>query len=107
MHSPSNIIMAAESQANSSPSTLPRLLFIEDISRLSGITETTIRSYTGNRERWGHLLPPWFKLPGGRRLVWRESDVLAWIEAGRAAAEQPRRPGRPKKAVQLRAAGLL
>lgn len=31
--------------------------------------------------------PKSFSLPGGRKVVYRESDVLAWIAAGEAEAE--------------------
>ena len=87
---------------NGTPSLLPRLLFSEDISRFTGLSVTTIRHYTGNAEKFGHLLPTWFKLPGARRLAWLESDVLAWIHAGQVATPQPkRRRGRPTKSEQV------
>jgi predicted DNA-binding transcriptional regulator AlpA len=88
--------------ANQGPSSLPRLLFAEDLSKVTGLSLTTIRHYTGNAQKFGHLLPKWFKLPGARRLVWAESDVHEFIRAGQATAIQPkRRRGRPTKAEQL------
>lgn len=106
MHSQiSAIIKAIETnQANSSLPPLPRLLFSQDISRLTGLSVTTIRHYTGNAEKFGHLLPKWFKLPGARRLAWVEDDVLAWVRMGQTNAPQPkRRRGRPTKTEQIRA----
>ena len=103
------IIKAIESNlATSTLPPLPQLLFTEDLSRITGLSITTIRHYTGNPAEWGHLLPRWFKLPGARRLVWLESDVLDWIAAARAAAPMAKRPrGRPTKIEELRAKGLL
>ncbi|MET3119888.1 putative DNA-binding transcriptional regulator AlpA [Undibacterium sp. GrIS 1.8] len=82
-------------------SQLPQLLFSDDISRITGLSITTIRHYTGNAEKFGHLLPRWFKLPGARRLAWLPGTVTDWIQAGINAAPQPkRRRGRPTKASQ-------
>lgn len=110
MSQTSIILKAIESsqQSGSPLSQLPRLLFSEDIARLSNLSITTVRHYTGNTEQFGHLLPrPWFKLPGVRRLAWFEKDVFAWINAGQAAAPSTkRRRGRPMKAEQLRVTKL-
>jgi len=99
----SSILKAIEAnQANSSLVPLPQLLFSEDISRITGLSITTIRHYTGNAEKFGHLLPRWFKLPGARRLAWLPGTVAEWIQAGQAAVPQPkRRRGRPTKAEQV------
>lgn len=98
------IIKAIESNKdNSSLPSLPRLLFSEDIAKLTGLSLTTIRHYTGNAEKFGHLLPKWFKLPGARRLAWLEDDVLAWVRTGQTNAPLPkRRRGRPTKTEQMR-----
>jgi hypothetical protein len=100
----SSILRAIEAnQANSAQSPLPRLLFSEDISRLTGLSLTTIRHYTGNAEKFGHLLPKWFKLPGARRLAGLEDDVLEWIRTGQATTQVPKRGrGRPTKAEQMK-----
>jgi predicted DNA-binding transcriptional regulator AlpA len=99
----SSIIKAIEAnQSNSVLAPLPQLLFSEDISRITGLSITTIRHYTGNATKFGHLLPQWFKLPGARRLAWLPGTVSEWIQAGQAAAPQPkRRRGRPTKAEQV------
>lgn len=99
----SSILKAIEAnQSNSGLVPLPQLLFSEDISRITGLSITTIRHYTGNAEKFGHLLPQWFKLPGARRLAWLPGTVTAWIQAGQNAAPQPkRRRGRPTKAEQV------
>lgn len=84
-------------------STLPRLLFTEDLSKLLGLSVSTIRHYTGNAAQFGHLLPKWFKLPGARRLAWIENDVADWIKAGQSSAPSAKRNrGRPSKAEQVR-----
>src|SRR5476649_2460909 len=100
----SSILKAIEANlANSEAAPLPQLLFSEDLSRITGLSITTIRHYTGNAEKFGHLLPRWFKLLGARRLAWLPGTVTEWIQAGQAAAPQPkRRRGRPTKAEQLR-----
>lgn len=99
------IIKAIESnQSNSSLPPLPRLLFSEDVAAQLGLKIATLRHYTGNAEKFGHLLPKWFKLPGARRLAWLEDDVLAWIRKGQLATPplERRRRGRPTRAEQLR-----
>ena len=99
----SSIIKAIEAnQANSEAAPLPQLYFSEHLSQITGLSITTIRHYTGNAEKFGHLLPRWFKLPGARRLAWLPETVTEWIQAGQAAAPQPkRRRGRPTKAEQV------
>jgi hypothetical protein len=101
-------IKANENSENTvSTALVPTLLFSEDIARIAGLNVTTIRFYTGNAERYGHLLPPWFKLPGTRRLAWLSDDVTKWIMAARNAATSQQMPapvrkrGRPTKAAQL------
>lgn len=54
-------------------------------------------------EKFGRLLPKWFKLPGARRLAWLESDVLAHIHSGQTVTPQlKRRRGRSTKAEQIK-----
>lgn len=96
-------INATEENSKPSSSSLPRLLFSEDLSKFTGLSLTTIRHYTGNPEKFGHLIPRWFKLPGARRLAWLESDVVDWLKAGQSSAPAAkRRRGRPTKAEQVR-----
>lgn len=79
-----------------------RIIFVEQLSKLIGKTETTIRTCATN-QKYTHLIPKPFKLPGSRRLCWYEHDVLAWIESNRPAEPPPvKRPrGRPTKVEQL------
>ena len=63
-----------------------RLLGLRDVAELSGTSENTLRYW---RQR--KLGPPSAKL--GRRSVYRESDVLAWIEAQFEASAQRVRLG--------------
>ena len=93
-------------QHDNEQSVLPRLLFIDDLARITGLNLSTIRYYTGNAATCSHLLPKWFKLPGSRRLVWMESDVLDFIRNAHAQKSSPTpRRGRPTKAEQMRRSG--
>lgn len=97
------ILKATEStQLGSEIPPLPRLLFSDDIARITGLSVATIRHYTGNAEQFGHMLPRWFKLPGARRLVWLPDVVTEWILLAQSTAQNPkRRRGRPTKAEQV------
>jgi predicted DNA-binding transcriptional regulator AlpA len=53
---------------------MTRLLRVRDVAALTGIPEATLRFW--RHERRG---PKSAKL--GRRVVYREEDVLAWIDA--------------------------
>lgn len=77
-------------------------LTVPDMSRLLGLSETTIRTYATARQ-YIHLLPRPFKRPGGRRLLWDADEVRAWLAAGRPpSVEKPRKPrGRPTNAERL------
>lgn len=94
---------APAAKKSNSQSSLPRIIFVEELSTLLGLAPTTIRRYTGNHETLGHLIPKWFKRPGTRRLMWLEEDVLTFIQTSIEASEteKPRRRGRPPKAEQL------
>lgn len=86
---------------------MDQLLTIEDLAELLHTTPRGIRI----RRHRGRTLPPALRLGG--RLLWRVSDVVAWLEAEArrqgiettatpvqpSASEfpQPRSPGRPRK----------
>lgn len=86
---------------------MDQLLTIEDLAELLHTTPRGIRI----RRHRGRSLPPALRLGG--RLLWRISDVAAWLEAEArrqgiettaapvqpSAPEfpQPRSPGRPRK----------
>ena len=103
---PSKASLAAPSQLKARSVSVPtptvRILFIEDLSLLIGKSLTTIRTFA-TCEKYKHLIPTPFKMPGSRRLCWYEDDVLAWIDSTRPVEPPPpRRPrGRPTKAEQL------
>ena len=80
----------------------PEILQIEDLSKLIGKAETTIRT-CATCTRYAHLIPRPFKLPGSRRLSWYKTDVLAWIEQATTVQPpcKPRR-GRPTKVEQVK-----
>lgn len=66
---------------------MDRILHIGEVSELTGIPENTLRYYRaqsqGDRAR--RVGPPSAKF--GKRIVYRESDVRAWIDAQFAAAD--------------------
>lgn len=85
-----------------------QLLTIEDLSLVIKKSVRTIRSAA---HRSPNSIPPICRLPGSKRLYWREQDVDAWLAAhveGAApapaapAAVKPKpRVGRPTKAEQI------
>lgn len=54
-----------------------RLLSLKDVARMTGTPEFTLRYW---RQNWSKdkVGPPSAKL--GRRIVYREADVVAWID---------------------------
>lgn len=52
----------------------PDVLYVEDLAKAMGRTETAIRQAVNRGVAW---LPPAFKL--GRRLAWRRADVEAFL----------------------------
>ncbi|QCZ72247.1 hypothetical protein CAB38_04815 [Xanthomonas citri pv. punicae] len=80
-----------------------RFLYIEDLAPLIGKTPSTIRTFVSRRDSYQHLIPPPYKLPGSRRLVWYEDDVAQWLAATTPVFPPPKRRGRgrPTKREQL------
>lgn len=80
-----------------------RLLYIEDLAALIGKTPSTIRTFVSRCDNYRHLIPPPYKLPGSRRLVWYEDDVAQWLAATTPVFPPPKRRGRgrPTKREQL------
>lgn len=60
---------------------MDRLLITEEVSKMTRHPVATLRYYRHRNEG-----PPSFKL--GRRVVYRESDVLAWIEDQRQSTSR-------------------
>ncbi len=62
---------------------MDRLLTTEQVAELLPYATGTLRwmRHTGRG-------PKSFTLPGGRKVLYRESDILAWIAAGEDAAEE-------------------
>lgn len=54
--------------------TAPKLLTMAEVSEMTGVSENTLRYY-----RHKGIGPKSGKLAG--RVIYRESDVLAWIDA--------------------------
>lgn len=79
---------------------------IKGLSKLTGIAQATVYSDLC-RAPW--KLPPAYRLPGRRRLLWDRDEVIAWIKRFPALQSQmqelgfgvlcaPQRRGRPRKA---------
>lgn len=56
----------------------PKLLNTKDLARLLRKAPRTIEVDVTRRP---HSLPPRLRIPGSRRVVWLESDVLKWLES--------------------------
>ena len=62
-----------------------RTLGVKQVAWKLGLSEHTLRTYAQKADR-RHLIPPPFRLPGGRLLKWYEDELDAWIAAGRPKA---------------------
>lgn len=87
------------SGASDSAITLPEILFVPDLSRLTGKSITTLRTFVQQPSRYGHLIPqPVRRFPNSRRLYWLAEDVQRWMENSSIVSAVARRPrGRPTK----------
>ena len=81
-------------------STFEPLIFCEQLSQMIGKTTNTIRTCATN-EKYAHLIPRPFKLPGSRRLAWYQADVLDWIQKA-AQVEPAKKVGAPTLAQRAR-----
>ena len=55
-----------------------------NIEYLAKLLHKTVRTIEIDVSRRPHTLPPRLALPGARRVLWLESDVLAWLEKHRS-----------------------
>lgn len=62
-----------------------KLLRIEEVSEMTGIPSATLRYWRHTGERG-----PKSANLGGRRVVYREEDVIAWVDERFAAEERSR-----------------
>lgn len=72
------------------------------VAELATYLRRAVHTIRLDASRAPHRLPPRCRLPGQSKLLWRRSDVLAWIAAAVVTPvppvlEQPRRRGRPRK----------
>ena len=70
---------------------LPNLLTVDE---LAAYLHKSVASVRRDASTYPDRLPPRLRLPGNRRLLWREDDVIRWLTHG-PAKEGPRR-GRPR-----------
>jgi predicted DNA-binding transcriptional regulator AlpA len=76
-----------------------RTLNSTDLAELFCLSPLSIHSTLVRRP---DRLPPPIRVPGSSRLLWLESDVLAWLESHKSKAESaPRKRGRPFKQPKL------
>jgi len=85
-----------------------RFVDIDGLSEITGIAKATIYSDLC-RAPW--KLPPGYRLPGRRKILWDKEEVVDWIKrfpdrnaepiafAGRSA---PSKSGQPRKVAQVR-----
>jgi len=55
---------------------MQQLLTVDDLAKLLRRSVSTVRSDVTRRPE---TLPPPVRVPGGRRVLWREEDVQTWI----------------------------
>lgn len=63
-------------------SDTPKIVGISYLAPLVGRAESTIRVDVSRRPE---TLPPRLVIPGSNKVMWLESDVLAWINSCRTA----------------------
>lgn len=62
----------------------PKLLDIDDLAKLLRKTKRTVEVDVTRRPE---SLPPRFRIPGTRKVLWLESDVYRWLEKLRSTSE--------------------
>ncbi len=82
--------------------TTSKILTSAEVAPLIGLSPFSIHSaMTRDRNRKIKRVPPHIEIPGGRRVLWREDVVLAWLDKFIVApAPAPAKPGRPTKLAQ-------
>ena len=51
-----------------------------DITYMAKLLHKTKRTVEVDVTRRPHTLPPRVRIPGSRKVLWREEDVLTWLE---------------------------
>ena len=77
-----------------------QILTIEDLSFKLRKAKASIYSDLTRNPR---SLPPHFRLPNSRRILFRLSDVDDWLESLVIRYEEPKRKGRPHKSLEIMA----
>lgn len=65
-----------------------KTLTAEDLAPLLHRTAETIST---DARRRPHSLPPRLRIPGSRKLLWLEADVIEWIQEHREASKKGNR----------------
>lgn len=63
------------------PQQADRIIYIDEVSRMTGIKENTLRYYRQLAQGDDPKIIGPQGAKAGKRLIWRESDVRAWIDA--------------------------
>ncbi|SDS09900.1 hypothetical protein SAMN05216598_0506 [Pseudomonas asplenii] len=86
--------------------SLAKLLTVDDLAQILGRTAGTIKNqHSRNPSR----LPPVCRIPGAKRLLWRQEDVECWLQRHVVQLDTielvdpmvKRKPGRPRKSEQF------
>lgn len=80
--------------------TTSKILTAAEVAPLIGLSPFSIHSaMTRDRKRKIKRVPPHIEIPGGRRVLWREDVVMAWLDK-LIVAPAPAKRGRPTKVEQ-------
>ncbi len=60
------------------------------VDELSALIFRAVPTIKNDLYRKPSSLPPRIVMPGSKKLVWLEGDVLAWLEQCRAVVEKPK-----------------
>ncbi len=66
--------------SNNTPATISDYCLIKEAAGITGLSASTIRT------KCHHGKMPYFKAPGTKKLQFKRTDLVAWIESGRVSS---------------------
>lgn len=75
---------------------------VVDFDGLARLLHRDRATLVADRCRAPHRVPPAYRVPGTRQPLWLVDDVLQWLREHREYEVETPRPGRPRKAEQVR-----